>query len=298
MRYLLVSWLVGNVYRPVTLYISQGKIDPKYSQGRFTGERYKTADPARPSCLPTPTMSFGRCSQCTYDYPCINCRESSISLRVITVFILIHTVNHCRQYQYDTQNVSQCLDVTHPSMLGPYHSITQQGMQSTSWPLQLLPRRTIPLPPLSVHTISLNPILRHQGQRRPIITYDLYSPPTSARLASSSSSAHRCYPESENWADQPATHTSSMTIRICRHKEVDLSVPPIVVFPASVYQGTVTIADVLRSTNIFFLNHIQTLVGHNLNHHSSSQVSRLPRVPWRGLYRSMDERDVWLLDVS
>jgi len=243
-------------------------------------------------------MSFSRCSQCTYDYPCINCCESSISLRVITVFILIHTVNHCRQYQYDTQNFSQCLDVTHPSMLGPYHSIIQQGMQSTSSPLQLLPRRTIPLPPLSVHTISLNPLLRHQGQRRPIITYDLYSPPTSARLASSFSSAHQCYPESENWADQPATYTSSMTIRICRRKEVDLSVPPIVVFPASVYQSTVTIADVLRSTNIFFLNHIQPLAGHNLNHHSSSQVSQLPRVPWRGLYRSMDERDVWLLDVS
>ncbi|KAF9557006.1 hypothetical protein CPC08DRAFT_725371 [Agrocybe pediades] len=150
-------------------------------------------------------------------------------------------------------------------------------------PVDFLPRqKVIPLPALCNTLVVLNPLLRCTREKSPAIDYDLYSPPTSARLNPRYWSF--C---SRNWGEEPAMSPSeiaSITIRVHR-RGVELNLPPIVVFPASIHNTTVTIADVLRSVNSCLIR--------DTRYQSFAEEAR-----WNGLYASHNERDVWILELS
>ncbi|KJA22388.1 hypothetical protein HYPSUDRAFT_41014 [Hypholoma sublateritium FD-334 SS-4] len=202
------------------------------------------------------------------------------------------------------------------------HNFCNQGMDycmcDNNCPPPLIPAPPTPLPPLANVPISVHPLLAHH-RLSPAIRYDLEAPPSSASLALVlAERVSRQY-----WGNQPAMNPAiigSITIRIAGLER------PIVVFPARLDQGVVTVDDVLsrvheaiHSTAVGgdgwdFGTATSTVGGFSWDGHwgtsahakivSGGWMTGIIRrgfhsqIWWGGLAPSTTEMDVWVLHVN
>ncbi|KIJ92667.1 hypothetical protein K443DRAFT_363464 [Laccaria amethystina LaAM-08-1] len=178
------------------------------------------------------------------------------------------------------------------------------GRQSLSGnPPFLHPQACIPLPPLSRDGTLINPLL--ERGTTPPITYDIRTPPSFA--------TSRCHlVEDDRWRFERTLNPDpgSLTIRTA------LVSKPVVVFPACIDDGVITVQDVLLA--VHYALHSSALDDqHHRRQHQQGELlnnralkSHRPHEDctafdvasgcfrWAGLMQSQTENDVWILTTT
>jgi hypothetical protein len=161
------------------------------------------------------------------------------------------------------------------------------------------PYSCVPLPPLSQFHVAINPLLERGTTEH--INYDVRMHPSTAKKLHGFSS-------DSQWQEGGAANPSlgSLTIRLA------LVERPIVVFPANVDHGIITIYDVLlavhyavytgvigdhrrRHTELWPIVNSALRSGGNRTCRHTSGIELEGSYKWVGLTPSPTERDVWIL---
>ena len=180
----------------------------------------------------------------------------------------------------------------------PMYTLGRQSLSGN--PLLLHPQSCIPLPPLSSYGTFINPLL--ERGTNPLIIYDIRTPPSFA-------TSRRHLVEDDRWRYERASNPDlgSLTIRMA------LVSKPIVVFPACIDDGVVTVQDVLLAVHYAFRSNTLDDQHHQGQHQERERwqngalKSYRPHKDytafdvasgcfrWAGLTQSQTESDVWIL---
>ena len=184
----------------------------------------------------------------------------------------------------------------------PYvSSMYTPGRQSLPGDPPLLhPQPCIPLPPLSCYGTLINPLLERGSA--PLIIYDIRTPPSFA-------TSRRHLVEDDRWRYERASNPDlgSLTIRTA------LVSKPVVVFPACIDDGVVTVQDVLLAVH-YALRSSALDDQHHRHQHQQGELWKNGALTlyrphesytsfdgtsgcfiWAGLTPSQMENDVWIL---
>ena len=167
-------------------------------------------------------------------------------------------------------------------------------------PPLLHPQPCIPLPPLSCYGTLINPLL--ERGTTPLIIYDIRTPPSFA-------TSRRHLVEDDRWRYERASNPDlgSLTIRTA------LVSKPVVVFPACIDDGVVTVQDVLLAVH-YALRSSALDDQHHRHQHQQGELWKNGALTlyrphesytsfdgtsgcfiWAGLTPSQMENDVWIL---
>jgi hypothetical protein len=178
------------------------------------------------------------------------------------------------------------------------------GRQSLSGnPPLLHPQSCIPLPPLSRYGTLINQLL--ERGTTPLIIYDIRTP-----LSFATSRCH--FVEDDWWQYERVSNPDlgSLTIRTVLFSK------PVVVFPACIDDGVVTVQDVLLA--VHYALHSSALDDqHHRRQHQQGELSKNRALKsyrpnedytafdvasgcfrWAGLMQSQTENDVWILMMT